>query len=208
MLIVVFYTTEEFQRRILPKPLKPSSLPLAAAFIAEYPNTNLGPFWEAAIEVQAQYKDLVGIYCPFMYVSNDIALAVGREVWGYPRKIGTMKHVRRGNRITATLDRQNQRLMTIKVKLTDEGDWIDTGPNLNLKLIPSIDGTKYAVKQITATDVKFSIHKGLSGDAELILKGSKADPINIVPVEEIMTGLYFDLDIDVPLGKTLVNPRL
>ena len=88
MVFAVWLTRPDVVERLLPPPLKPAGLPMATAFIATYPRTSFGPpYNEAALFLSAQYNNVLGSYCLAMPVTNDMAMAGGREVFGFPKKI-------------------------------------------------------------------------------------------------------------------------
>ena len=88
MVLAYWLTKPEVVERLLPPPLKPVAHPMASAFIATYPRTSFGPAYnEAALLLSAQYNNIPGGYCLAMPVTNDIAMAGGRERFGFPKKI-------------------------------------------------------------------------------------------------------------------------
>jgi acetoacetate decarboxylase len=88
MIFTFWLTKPEIIARLLPPPLKPADFPLATAFIANYPRTSFGlPYKEAALFLLAQYEQVQGSYCLSMPVTDDMAMAGGREQFGFPKKI-------------------------------------------------------------------------------------------------------------------------
>lgn len=80
MLNLVWETTPEAIATLLPPPLKPPSRPLVFAFIAYYPGTSFSvPYHESALLMKAGYKGEGGFYCLSVPVSDDMAMARGRE---------------------------------------------------------------------------------------------------------------------------------
>ena len=87
MLTVTWETTPEIIKSLLPPPLKPAEKPIASAFVADYPRTNFSlPYKEAALFLLAEYHGVAGGYCLAMPVTYDMAMAGGREVFGYPKR--------------------------------------------------------------------------------------------------------------------------
>jgi len=87
VLTAVFRTDQAVLARILPRPLQAPENPLGFAFVAHYPQTNFGTVYsEAALFVQAKHKGRLGMYCLAMPVDDDMAMAGGREVFGYPKR--------------------------------------------------------------------------------------------------------------------------
>ena len=57
MLTVIWETKPEIVKRLLPPPLKPGKMPLAVAFVANYPKTNFGvTYLESALFLRAEFN--------------------------------------------------------------------------------------------------------------------------------------------------------
>lgn len=89
--------------RWVPAPLKPSrSDGLFVMFFLKVPSIpELGADYhstESGILIPAQSPDgkTKGSTFAIMFVDNDIALAGGREIWGYPKKLGTVRYEENG----------------------------------------------------------------------------------------------------------------
>ena len=88
MIFTFWITKPEIVERLLPPPLKPGAFPVATAFIANYPRTSFGPpYQEAALFLLAEYEGVPGSYCLSMPVTGDMAMAAGREHFGFPKKM-------------------------------------------------------------------------------------------------------------------------
>lgn len=84
-IMAIFRTDEDVVKRILPKPLEPYREPLAMAFVCRYPETNtFFPYNEGALFLLATYRGETGLYCLSMPVTDDTAMAGGREFLGFP----------------------------------------------------------------------------------------------------------------------------
>ena len=83
MLFATYVTDENVAREIVPKPLLPTKNPLAAVFVARYPQTNFGSVYnEGALFLRCEYKKETGLYCLSMPVDEDMAMGGGREQLG------------------------------------------------------------------------------------------------------------------------------
>ena len=97
MLTVFWETKPEIVRQLLPPPLQPGKSPLVVSFAARYPRTNFGvSYLETALFLRAQFNGEEGNYCLAMPVTNDMALILGRETFGYPKKIADIRFQRSG----------------------------------------------------------------------------------------------------------------
>ena len=211
LFLSLFYPPEDTINALLPEPLKPSQMPLAALMIGKMPCVEAGTFMEAGLLVQCMYyneetgEEDVGVYFSHNYVDTDVALASGREFWGYPRKIADISMEWKDDLLAASVVRDDVTLLKASCKFDDEGAWIDSGPNINLKLIPSITGSGYDVAVLNAAHLTYDIKNGRSGEVDIEITNGPRDNFEAVKIESTMIGLYFDCDITVPLGKTIAK---
>ncbi|MHA2069104.1 MAG: acetoacetate decarboxylase family protein, partial [Candidatus Thorarchaeota archaeon] len=207
--IALFNPTASSIEKILPEPLRPSQLPLAAILTMLQPCVEAGTFTESALIVQCMFdnpetgEDEVGVYFAHGYVDTDVAVASGREIWGYPRKLADIQMNWKGDTLEATTVRNGNRLFYSKCTFDEEGDWIDSGPNLNVKMIPSVTGEGFDVSFLTAAYLTYDIRNGRSGEVEIEITSGPDDDLSILEIEAPMIGLYFDCDIIVPPGKVI-----
>ena len=61
---------------------------LAQVVFARYPFSNVGAYNEVAQTVVVTYKGTPGAYAIRLHVTNDQAMAAGREIGGFPKKLG------------------------------------------------------------------------------------------------------------------------
>jgi len=61
---------------------------LAQVVFARYPFSNIGAYNEVAQTVVVSYKGRPGAYAIRLHVTNDQAMAAGREIGGFPKKMG------------------------------------------------------------------------------------------------------------------------
>ncbi|MHA2140379.1 MAG: acetoacetate decarboxylase family protein [Candidatus Thorarchaeota archaeon] len=209
--LALFNPTVSSIKKILPKPLRPSQLPLAGVMTGIQPCVETGIFTESALLVQCMFdnpetgEDEVGVYFAHVYVDTDIALASGREIWGYPRKLADIGMKWKGDTLEATTVRDGNRLFYSKCTFDEEGEWIDSGPNVNVKRIPSVTGKGFDVSFITAAYLKYDIQNGRSGEVEIEITSGPDDDLSTLEIEAPMIGLYFDCDIFLPPGKVVAK---
>jgi len=119
ILTVYFETKPEVVKRLLPPPLKPAKDPFGGAFVANYPKTNFGvTYLESALFLLAEYNGVEGAYCLAMPVTNDMALVLGREVFGYPKKIANIQMKRDGENVEGWTERHETRFFEVRARLT------------------------------------------------------------------------------------------
>lgn len=119
ILTVYFETKPEIVKRLLPPPLKPAKDPFGGAFVANYPKTNFGvTYLESALFLLAEYNGEEGAYCLAMPVTSDMALILGREVFGYPKKMADIYMKRDGENVEGWTERHGTRFFEVRAKLT------------------------------------------------------------------------------------------
>jgi acetoacetate decarboxylase len=153
-------------------------------------------------------EEEVGVYFCYNYVDTDVAQAAGREIWGYPRKRAKISLDWKKDTLVAKTQRDGVTILKAKCTLNDDGEWIDSGPNINVKVIPSVTGKGHDLAVVTAAYLKYDIKKGRSGEVEVELKNGPHDDFSKVVIETNMIGLYFDCDILVPEGTIVGKVKM
>ena len=99
MLLFDYVTDAAAAAALLPAPLELPDLPghpgLAPVkmLFAEYPWTSLGPYNEVAQAVPCLYNGQPFLYAVRLHVTADTAMAAGRELGGFPKKLGHIEFV-------------------------------------------------------------------------------------------------------------------
>ncbi len=121
MIFAFWLTKPEVVEHLLPPPLKPGSFPLASAFVANYPRTNFGlPYREAALFLLAEYEQVLGNYCLAMPVTDDIAMALGREHFGFPKKLAQVQITQSAKGISGYAERNGVRFFELEFTVDEQ----------------------------------------------------------------------------------------
>jgi len=210
----MFNPPEDAIQDLLPAPLRPSQMPLAALMFGEMPCKETGTFMESGILVQCIFdnpetkEEEVGVYFAYNYVDTEIAQVSGREIWGYPRKRAKISLNWRKDTIIGKVVRDKTTIYKATCKMDEEGAWIDSGPNINAKVIPSPGGEGYDLAVLTAAYLEYTIKNGRSGDVKIEISGGPRDDMSPVKIETPMIGQYFDCDMLVPPAKIIGELKL
>ncbi len=222
MLTVVWETKPEIVRRLLPPPLKPGKRPIALAFVANYPRTNFGvTYLESALFLRAEFAGKEGNYCLAMPVTNDIALILGREVFGYPKKIAAIQFNRRGKDVEGLTERHGRRFFQLRAELTGKLNSEDAAAILaevfnlgttavvtayNFKYFPAPggDGFDYAPRLIRE-EVEFRPRSIEVGQAEVVMEASPFDPWSEVEAVRILGAVYMVGNNTMRKGKVVAE---
>lgn len=205
-IITIYWETKpEIVKRLLPRPLKPIGPPLAFAFIANYPKTNFSlPYFESALGLLCQFKGEIGAYILAMPVTNDIAMAGGREFYGYPKKMASIQLKREGNNIEGWTDRLGTRIIHVKGEITGSIPEKETQKTMsamgfkenvmviyNFKHFPAPEGMGFDYNpRLIREEVEFN-HKSVErANVKIELKSSEFDPWAEVEVVNLMGAMY------------------
>ncbi|UQW99222.1 acetoacetate decarboxylase family protein [Streptomyces sp. RerS4] len=86
----------------------------ADVFTAFFPDCNYGSIHhEAGVFVHIQVGRRTGIHCPWMILDDDVALILGRELLGYPKKLGEIDWHLDRDTIHAEARRRGSTLITM-----------------------------------------------------------------------------------------------
>lgn len=210
MLGAMIETRPEIVKRVLPPPLEPADAPNGLIFIAEYPETNLGPgYREAALFLRCQYQGEAGSYCLSMPIeSEESRLYNGRDIFGFPKKMASIHLEKNGQSVHGWVERHGKRFVEIKVELTGSlPELPKMGPNFLFKaspkidLTPGFDGPVHLCRHLTDIEMK-TLEIG-SGD--LVLNESKYDPWAEIEVVKLIMPFYMISDNTMQPGKVLAE---
>jgi acetoacetate decarboxylase len=99
-------------RRWVPRPLRLAKPALASIFTAHFPTNTFGSVYcEAGLFLHVEHLWTRALYCPWMLVDDDVALIFGRELLGYPKKMGTIEVSFTGERIHGSAIRRGAQLI-------------------------------------------------------------------------------------------------
>lgn len=209
MLSVWWETKSEIIKKLLPPPLKPLDTPIAYAFIANYPRTNFGvTYKEGALFLTCEFEGVEGGYCLAMPVTNDMAMAGGREVFGFPKKIANIHFKREKRDAEGWVERHGTRFIEVTVKLNgrpNSSDFIQlfterTGGgsgteipsvSFNYKHFPSPDGQYYDyTPRLVQQETVLRPNELKLGSTEITLRSSNSDPWSEVEIVRILGAVY------------------
>ncbi len=197
MLGIMYETDPEVVARLLPPPLEPADEPWALSYICRFPDTNLGPgYREGALFIRCRYRDEVGNYCLSMPLDgSDDRIFNGRDIYGFPKKTGTVQLERKGNTAGGFIERKGIRFVSIKADLTSkmEEPPLKVGPSFLFKfqpradLKPGFDGPVLLVRQRT----EIAYHSFEMGPGEIQFEPSPYDSWFEVECRGVISAYYF-----------------
>jgi acetoacetate decarboxylase len=215
-LSIIWETKQEIVERLLPPPLEPFEMPIARAYVCKFPRTNFGvSYHETALMLVCQYKGIRGIYILAMHVNNDMAMALGREMFGYPKKMAEVrlkrgrmgasgwgkrrgvKVVEMGSKIMKTISEEE----AIEMQL---GPNEDVNPIFLFKHFPAQDANGFDYQpRLIRGDVTASRKSIAVGHGNIRFNSSKFDPWGEVEVVKILGATYTISNTSMLKGEVL-----
>ena len=165
--------------------------PQAGLVFARYPNSSLGAYDEFVLYLLAKFRGKDVKYGAHLYVTTDTAMAAGREMGGFPKKIAVIKIDRgRGDSYRASLERPaGQILAEVTLKTAGPPSPVPdiVLDYLTLRVIPSpLRGTPPSIVELV--DSTWVMSQAITKHAEgtLYLSGaSLSDPLQKAPVVQV-----------------------
>ena len=184
------------------------------------PFSTFGPYHEGYVMVKAQFDGKTYLYNPFMIVDNEVGLAVGRELWGYPKKLGRFSRSWGGSagfgeqlffKVERPLD---YTLMTASVACVERADLEELDadyPILSLRIIPDAeDVSRPCIAQLIALELPVTVKTGsdgvaefYSGPAHLELRGSASDRWDLAEPTQVTRGFFGIFDFNLVPGRVV-----
>jgi acetoacetate decarboxylase len=189
VLVAMFETDPVIVASVLPRPLEPSSRPLAKATFATVDIPGLPTFGAGSFSVQCVHEGTVGYYCLVMPMSTEQSVIGGRETFGEPKKIGQVAVDIEGDSVHGTMTRMGVTFAEFTGRVTEELAVPDpeTRTDFYFKALPAPDGRGldadpslvYCTREETVRWVK-----ACAGD--LVLRDSRFDPVADLPVRSLV----------------------
>ena len=210
--ITAFFTIKNDVSELLPDGLRLySDPPQGGIWISHYSFSTLGEYWEfiSVVQVEDENGDM-GYYIPYIYVTNDAAMAAGRELAGAPKKLAKIELVKGYDAIQGVLERPDgRRLVTFTMKPSQRaaGELIDLvlpKPTYlySVRHLPPIRG-KGGVTQLVKWFADIDFHEDPGGE-RVIFTGtgsvsydmpSEIDPVHRIEIDELLLSIYFQFDM-------------
>ena len=214
ILTIIFRTTPEILKKLVPKPLVPNPLNLMFFYVSELniemSDTETYSYLEAGIGVPAAFSKTLGNYAVYLYLDKALPIAGGREVWGWPKKDAAISFNEKEGKIRASLERLGFPIVTVDASLSEKVEPIPSSPILpwyNMKIIPSVEkNAPPEVLQLTSTINTNSKIKELYGcRAELKFQSSPFDNLGEIEILGITDATFQVNDFVMDYGKIIYD---
>ncbi len=167
LLTLEYRTDSAAIRRLVPEPLEPTgdSVLLHVARMGDVPGFGA---WihecnvMVGVRLYTAQGVVTGCYSPWFFLDSDRAIAQDREVQGQPKRAAVVDLETRGDLVVGTAIANGIEVLTVTHPYKQRpGSFdelrsrVDMVTNINLKLIPNMDGT-VAIRQLVARNLETS----------------------------------------------------
>ncbi len=214
VIMLTYLTDEDAALDVLPSDLELVQ-PATAFMVVEFNNftTSGGPYGEVYTGVLCMFEGQVYGYTNAVYVTTENALTMGREIWGFGKKLAHRIELRQlgTGEVEGIVEVSEGNIVaraTILPERNEPASVMQELPLAVLKVIPDVEGgDKPAIAQLNSVSFAGVPHKGPDGKDELYsgtgsLEVSKHSDLNL-PVLEIVDAKYIRMTADLPYGKIL-----
>jgi len=208
-MVITYRTDLDKLRAVVPEPLKVDEPLVKYEFIRMPDSTGFGDYTESGQVIPVSLNGRKGGYSHCMFLNDHPPIAGGRELWGFPKKLGNPTLKAEIDTLVGTLDYGSVRVATgtmgYKHRTADlaavKASYAQ--PNFLLKIIPHVDGTP-RICEIVEYMLEDVIVKGAwTGPAALSLSPHALAPVADLPVLEVVSAVHILTDMTLGLGKVV-----
>ncbi len=217
MMAVTYETDYDAVAGMLPKELEfANDPPQVTVMVSDLSFSNLGEYGEAFLIFAAKYKGKDINYCPNLFVTQEVPLIAGREIWGFPKKLAKIDITHQRNQFIGVIERPHGNklfdvIVSPEVNLK-ASDWVHKD-SVVIKQIPRSDGKALEVCKLVGVDYHLSPVVGTDGIAEFwsctgsitFHSQSTDDPWWKAKVNKVIGAVYGKFNISLPYGYDLLD---
>jgi len=179
----------------LPWGLRLADPPRATLFIVDYTkNSFTVPYHESAILLHVRHLLGAGLHCPWMVVDDDTALIFGRELLGYPKKMGEFVFEEDDDMVRASMTRRGTTVLSMEgVKGERE---VPPRPAFDVKTFNAGGpGSLFVINPVWMFRPREVIHESRQMEVKINIEASEFDPIAEMVAGGPLSGRFVAMDI-------------
>ncbi|MCP2259834.1 acetoacetate decarboxylase [Streptoalloteichus tenebrarius] len=205
---ITYRTDPDALRAVVPEPLRVPE-PLVRFEVMRMPDvTGLGDYTESGQVVAVEHDGEPGEFNLAMYVDSLPAIASGRELSAYPKKLGAPRLYVDSDTLVGTLDYGSLRVATATMGYKHRPMDPDAAraelcvPTYMLKVVPGYDGRPRICELVRSRISDITVKGAWTGPARLQLHAHALAPLADLPVLEIVSASHVLTDLT--LGRAEV----
>ena len=210
-LIITYRTDPEKLRAVVPEPLEIEAPVVKYEFIRMPDSTGFGDYTESGQVIPVNFRGRKGGYTHCMFLNDHSPTAGGRELWGFPKKLGSPSLRAEVDTLIGTLDYGPIRVATgtmgYKHRDADTTAVKEalSAPNYLLKIIPHVDGRPRICELVEYHLEGIELKGAWTGPGALSLVPHALAPVADLPVLEVVSALHIVADLTLGLGKVVYD---
>jgi acetoacetate decarboxylase len=212
-LIISYETDRDVLRAIVPEPLEPESNIVNFEFMKMPDSSGFGDYTESGLVIPCLFQGKPVNFTLMMYLDDEPPVTAGREIWGFPKKIGKPRLEVIHDTLTGTLHYAGQLVATGTMTYKHESLGKDPEPikqklgkqQVVLKMIPHVDGTLAIAQLVTFAMTDITVKGAWAGHARLNLVPHVNAPVADFPIRKVIGGSHFIADMTLPYGTVLYD---
>ena len=210
-LIITYRTDPAKLRSVVPAPLELDEREALVKyeFIRMPDSSGFGDYTESGQVIPVSFGGRRGSYTHCMFLNDEGPIAGGRELWGFPKKLGQPTLRTEVDTLIGTLDYGPLRVATGTMGYKHrEADLAQVKaalekPNFLLKIIPHVDGTPRICELVEYHLEQLVLKGAWTGPAALALTPHALAPVADLPILEIVSAIHIRADLTLGLGKVV-----
>ncbi|WP_407193201.1 acetoacetate decarboxylase [Bradyrhizobium sp. STM 3566] len=210
-LIITYRTDPAKLRAVLPEPLEfdERQALVKYEFIRMPDSNSFGDYAESSQVIPVSFRGRSGSYTHYMFLNGEAAIAGGRELWGFPKKLAQPTLRTEVETIIGMLDYGPLRVATGTMGYKHrEADLAQVKaaleePNFLLKIIPHVDGSPRICELVEYRHEEIALKGAWTGPAALSLTPHALAPVAELPVLEIVASIHIRADLTLGLGRVV-----
>lgn len=208
-LIVTYRTDPAALAWAVPEPLETGDPLVRLEFVRMDGSTGFGRYSGAAQHIPIRFGAQGGAYTHNMFLDVHAPISGGRELWGFPQKLGAPQLVVAHDVLLGTLDYGPARVATATMgykhrPIADQVALEMLGePGFLLKIIPHVDGSPRVCELVRYFRRDIVLKGAWTGPATLELHPHALAPLNDLPVLDVVSGVHIVADFTLALGEVV-----
>ncbi len=208
-LVVSYRTDPAAIAALVPEPLLPAGDVVRFEFIRMPDSTGFGSYTESGQVIPVTLDGRPGVYVHSMYLDDDAPIAGGREIWGFPKKLGSPVLRVEKDSLIGTLDYGGVRIATgtmgYKHRDADHAAVLKSlaQPNWLIKIMPDVDCSPRVCELVEYRLEDLTLKGAWTGPAALQLFEHALAPVAALPVLQVTGGLHLNTDLTLGLGRVV-----
>jgi len=205
---VEFQTDPDVLRELVPAPLVPNEDAKMLLSSSEFMCSAFGRYREAHLLTHATFEGRLVNFSLYLVLDSDVAIGAGREIWGFAKKLGRLGLDMKDDVVRTTVERGGCTIIEAAVHIAELGTVEDLGGSpewITRRVIPNVSNSAPPdIDQLTSTTLTNVVTRDVyKGAATLAFGSSPADRLEVIPINEVTGGFYFDYQFTLNDGEVV-----